>query len=341
MVLAGEAKRQRIADLLRAVVPIPQICDLVEVKKSLVYNVRKKLRDGQALERKKGSGGRNKKRSDEFLTRLKAEIEANPTISMRKLSKMFEVSKTTIMTAVKADLGAFSYVRRRRQLLTEKVRGLRVEKGKKLLWWMKKNDGSIVRIFSDKKLWTVDQKRNARNDRWLAYCVEEVPPINQTKHPASAMMLGAVASDGKKMPPHWFPKGLRIDTTAYLEVMKDVVKPWIEANYPEGDYVWQQDSAPAHKSKKTQKWLEDNLARFWKWEMWPPSSPDLNPLDYGIWGYVESKACATSHKSVDDLKAAVEAEWAAMPEAYVVKTCRPFRRRVEAMLASDGGHFEK
>ena len=53
--------------------------------------------------------------------------------------------------------------------------------GRKLLGWLKKADGSIVRIFSDKKLWTVDRKRNARNDRWLAYHVEEVPPINCTK----------------------------------------------------------------------------------------------------------------------------------------------------------------
>ena len=67
-------------------------------------------------------------------------------------------------------------------------------------------------------------------------------------------------------------KGLRIDTKVYLEVMETVVKPWIEANYPEGNYVWQQDSAPAHKSKATQKWCERHLARFWKWEMWPPSS---------------------------------------------------------------------
>ena len=75
--------------------------------------------------------------------------------------------------------------------------------------------------------------------------------------------------------------------------------------------------------------------------MWPPSSPDLNPLDYGIWGYVEAKACATPHSNVESLKASVDREWAAMPEAYVVKTCRSFRRRLEAIIASNGGHFEK
>lgn len=52
--------------------------------------------------------------------------------------------------------------------------------------------------------------------RFLAYCVDEVPPINSSKHPASAMMLGVVASDGKRMPPFWFPNGLKIGAKEYL-----------------------------------------------------------------------------------------------------------------------------
>ncbi len=86
----------------------------------------------------------------------------------------------------------------------------------------------------------------------LAYYVDEVPPINTTKHPQSAMMLGVVASDGKRMPPYWFPKGLKVGTEEYLEVMQRVVKPWIDQNFEGIQYVWQQDSAPGHKAKKTQ-----------------------------------------------------------------------------------------
>ncbi len=33
---------------------------------------------------------------------------------------------------------------------------------------MKENHGSTVRIFSGKKIFTVDQFHNYRNDRWLA-----------------------------------------------------------------------------------------------------------------------------------------------------------------------------
>ena len=122
--------------------------------------------------------------------------------------------------------------------------------------------------------------------------------------------------------------------------MKTVVKPWLDQEYPEGNYVWQQDSAPGHKAKTTQKWCEENLAEFWPWTMWPPSSPDCNPLDYGIWGAVERKACATPHPNVNSLKAAVEEEWSIMTEDFIVKTCKAFRPRIEAMIKAEGNHFE-
>eukprot|EP00095_Tigriopus_kingsejongensis_P010941 maker-scaffold234_size243041-snap-gene-1.25 protein:Tk10941 transcript:maker-scaffold234_size243041-snap-gene-1.25-mRNA-1 annotation:"hypothetical protein Y032_0887g2867" len=36
--------------------------------------------------------------------------------------------------------------------------------------------------------------------------------------------------------------------------------------------------------------------------------PDCLPLDYGIWGYVESKGCRTPHKNVSNLKAAMDVD---------------------------------
>ena len=158
------------------------------------------------------------------------------------------------------------------------------------------------------------------------------------------MMLGVVASDGRRMPPFWFPKGLRVGAVEYLDVLETVVMPWLDENYGGDDdikYVWQQDSAPGHKAKTVQQWCKSNLKDFWPVDFWPPSSPDCSPLDYGIWGVVESRACATPHRSVDDMKAAVEQEWANMSVDLVKSICRRFRPRLEAMVEAGGGHFEK
>ncbi|QQP38391.1 Hypothetical protein FKW44_018955 [Caligus rogercresseyi] len=37
---------------------------------------------------------------------------------------------------------------------------------------------------------------------------------------------------------------------------------------------------PPHKSRETQAWLLENLPYHWSPDLWPPSSPDCNPLDY-------------------------------------------------------------
>ncbi|QQP54949.1 Uncharacterized protein FKW44_007951 [Caligus rogercresseyi] len=47
-----------------------------------------------------------------------------------------------------------------------------------------------------------------------------------------------------------------------------------------GRFLFQQDSAPAHKVKKTQEWLQANVPAFWGIQTWPSNFPDLNLMDY-------------------------------------------------------------
>jgi hypothetical protein len=61
-----------------------------------------------------------------------------------------------------------------------------------------------------------------------------------------------------------------------------------EAQQLYGDeyYCFQQDGAPSHIANIVQRWSEDNLTDFIPKDEWPSSSPDLNPLDFSIWGYM-------------------------------------------------------
>lgn len=55
---------------------------------------------------------------------------------------------------------------------------------------------------------------------------------------------------------------------------------------------------------------------------------------------MERKACAAPHPNVDSLKASVEEEWANMTGEFIMKTCKAFRPRIEAMIEAEGDHFE-
>ena len=121
---------------------------------------------------------------------------------------------------------------------------------------------------------------------WIATNNRGVPRVMKTKFPATVMVFGVVSSEGHIMPPHIFEVGLKVNTKVYMDVLTSVVIPWGNQVAGGRPWVWQQDSAPAHKSKETQAWLQKECYDFVPSSHWPPSSFDLNSLDYFVWSYV-------------------------------------------------------
>ena len=71
-----------------------------------------------------------------------------------------------------------------------------------------------------------------------------------------------------------------------------------------------------------------------------PSSPDLNPLDYLVWSYVENITNMTSHNTKASLIAAIRRLFAELPPALVEMSCSQFRIRIEAVIEAEGGYIE-
>ena len=90
---------------------------------------------------------------------------------------------------------------------------------------------------------------------WIASNNRDVPRLMKTKFPATVMVFGIVSSEGHIMLPYIFEVDLKVKTKVYLDVLKSVVIPWCNQVAGGRPWVWQQDSAPAHKSKETQAWL--------------------------------------------------------------------------------------
>ena len=62
-------------------------------------------------------------------------------------------------------------------------------------------------MFVEEKMFTMDAEVNRRNSCIIAYNPSDVPPVFQTKTPASLMVFSATESDGSVMNPHeefWF-----------------------------------------------------------------------------------------------------------------------------------------
>ena len=117
-------------------------------------------------------------------------------------------------------------------------------------------------------------------------------------------------------------------------------EPWCNQVAGGRPWVWQQDSAPAHKSKETQAWLQKVCYDFLPFSHWLPFSPDLIPLDYFVWSYGENITNMTSHNTKASLIAAISRVFDGLPLALVEKACTQFRIRIEAVIEAEGGYIE-
>ena len=167
-----------------------------------------------------------------------------------------------------------------------------------------------------------------------------VPRVMKTKFPATVMVFGVVSSEDHIMPRHTFEVCLKVNTKVNLDVLKSVVIPWCNQVAGGKPWVWQQDSAPAHKSKETQAWLQKECYDFVSFSHWPPSSPDLPPLDYFVWSYVESITNMTFHNTKASLIAAIRRVFAGLPPALVKKACSQFGIRIGAVIEAESGYIE-
>ncbi len=207
------------------------------------------------------------------------------------------MSEFTVRKVIKVKLKAKSLARTQKFFLTDRLKALRLLRSKKILSILKKKMPVI--LFSDEKYFTVNQVFNSGTDRYISSkSSKDVPhaikSIHKSKHPAQVMVFGLVASNGMKMPPVFLKTRFRMGAKEYLDwILVNQVLPWVQSNFPNnnGYYVFMQDGAPCHTAKSVQNWLGDlspslplslspSLPKFLVERDWPPSSPDLNPLDF-------------------------------------------------------------
>ena len=363
---------RRIVDLINASFGRNEILDIVKCSTATFYRARTYHRQGLPIPSAKGKhpGGRPKAvATPQACRRLRDSIKRHPRRSLREHGRRLQIADRTLRRMA-GQIGAHSRIRIRKPLLTPKMRQRRVELSQKMLNSVKSYGKRII-FFSDEKNFNVQEAYNRRNSRYIVLENSDVEdgggdndvdvdadgvPYNvkyatSTKNPASVMFLGVVASTGEVSPPYWFKEKERLNAVKYVKILDRILLPWmakVAADHPVGPdnvpskFVFQQDGASSHTAKLTQAFLKKRLGKsgFWRAEMWPANSPDLNPLDYSIWNAVASKACAVPHENTKTLKAAVNRAWRGLSPTYVQSTCKIFRKRLEKVIANNGSIIE-
>ena len=218
-------------------------------------------------------------------------INRNPCRSGRKMAKELNISKSTMNRILKNDLKLTSYKKQYKQVLSAASKMKRLNRCKILLNKIKNSAGEVI-IWSDEKIFTVQQILNKQNDRIYSSDIRLEPDKRKfnfrRQKPASLMVWAAVASDGTKSPLVFIDQGVKVNSVIYIQLLEKYVLPWVKKCFG-NNYIFTQDGAPPHTSNISQNWCKKNFFEFWNKFLWPPSSPDINPMDFSIWSILESK----------------------------------------------------
>jgi len=142
----------------------------------------------------------------------------------------------------------------------------------------------------------------------------------------------------------WYPSFLPLLDALYLQFLFTYISfslnAWYQSQVSCRQYRWtlSQDGAPSHTAKNTINYLKRENVSFIKPQMWSPNSPDLNPVDYAVWGALQQHN--RKFTTVDQLKQAIVEEWNKLSQRFIDRSIDEWRRRLTRVVQQQGGHTE-
>ena len=135
-------------------------------------------------------------------------------------------------------------------------------------------------------------------------------------------------------------QGVKVNTNLYID---DILGPALrdmKEHFKNRDSTFHQDGVPSQTSNKTQAWCRDNYLQIWTKELWVPSLPNLNPMDFSVWSMLEIEACRSPHTTVESLKVALVKAWAKIPQKKLCAAIESCRGQIKRAIAAEGWHIE-
>ena len=85
-----------------------------------------------------------------------------------------------------------------------------------------------------------------------------------------------------------------------------------------------------------QAWCRENLTDFLDKTLWPPSYPDLNPLDFYIWSHMLAKQSEQQVSTMDQFKKLIPKIWDEIPIDQVRVACDSSEKRLKLVIQHTG-----
>lgn len=200
-------------------------------------------------------------------------------------------------------------------------------------------------LFTDEATFTRNGINNSRNDhRWSEDNPHASVETNFQLKFSVNVWCGMI--DNKLIGPFVLPE--RLTAARYLEFLRNEL-PILLEDIPlatRANMFLQHDGAPAHYGREVTQYLNQTFAERWIGRgapiSWPARSPDLNPLDYGMWGWLKSDVYQVKVNTRDELIARITASTARIKahQDELRSTVRDIIKRSAKCIELGGGIFE-
>jgi hypothetical protein len=197
-------------------------------------------------------------------------------------------------------------------------------------------------ITSDEAIFSLNNVDGQRNVQYLAYGKNrsEAEPYTKSSWPKSVMVWVGMSHRGLTKPIFVKPKA-KINAEYYQH---HILTPFLKNSaslYPQKNFIFHQDSAPAHKAKTTLKFLQDKEINFLPPSQWPPNSPDAAPCDFFLWGYLKRRLNKRNIRTLAGLQNAIRQELRKVPQYRIDRALKAWPRRLREIYMAKGQHIEK
>lgn len=176
---------------------------------------------------------------------------------------------------------------------------------------------------------------------WLAIGASRPVRVKRQQGGGGVMFWAGIIDD-RLFGPFRVCKGVKMTAASYITFLDSHLRPWIGSLPTDvrSNLVFMHDNAPAHAAKKTTSFLDTIGISDEHLMIWPPSSPDLNPIE-NIWSLVKEKLYRESkqYNSLDELWQAICTACEAIKPEQIKNITYSMNSRLAKVLMNNGKYI--
>ena len=310
------------------------------VTKNTVHNIMTKFKETGSVADSKRSGRPRTATNEENQINTLAVFQRSPIKSPQKAADEIGISRSSVLRILK--------LHKYHPYICQLIHGLDEEDEFTRMdfcqWGIESLESNTLDhfhiCFGDEAIFSLNGHVNRHNCRYYSdqnpNWVQEV----HFQHDERVMVWAGII--GERVIGPFFFDGT-VTGASYLEMLETHICPATQTEIGNGCW-FMQDGAPAHFAIVVRNFLDQQFGNQWIGRRgpveWPARSPDLNPLDFFLWGHLKSEVYRNRPRNISELKNNITAACHQISPEMIRNVLESWPTRLRHCITAGGRQFE-